>query len=169
MRYFLKTAVGVVGFMTFLPLLFAQPSNNLKDQLVGSWTLTYLRASMPDGRTVEPYGANAKGTLMFDRNGRFALILIDPSIPQYRSNNRAQPTAEEAMAVAKGSFSFFGTYVVDDAKKSFVFKIEWSSYPNFNGQQQHRTVKSITQSELRFANETSPGSSVVTELLYRRE
>jgi hypothetical protein len=58
-----------------------QPANaqstGLKDQLVGSWTLVSLRTSRPDGSTDEPYGSDGKGTLIFDRNGGFALILLN--------------------------------------------------------------------------------------------
>lgn len=105
---------------------------------------------------------------MFDRNGRFSLIILDGSLPKYASNNRGTPTPDEAMAVAKGSFAFFGTYTVDEATNSFVFEIEASNFPNFNGAKQKRIVKAISASELRFINETSPGSAVVTELSYRR-
>jgi hypothetical protein len=146
---------------------FSQPGT-LKDQLVGSWTLVSTRTTRPDGSIYGPYGPNEKGTLIFDRSGRFALILVNPDVPKFQSNNRERPTAEEALAAMKGSFAFFGSYSVSEPDRTFLFHIEASSFPNFNGTNQKRIVKSITANELVFVNDTPPNAGARAELTYRR-
>ena len=141
----------------------------LKDQLVGSWALVSTRTTRPDGSIYGPYGPHEKGILIFERNGRFALILVNPDISKFTSNNREQPTSEEALATTKGSFAFFGAYSVNEADRTFVFHIEASSYPNFNGTDQKRIVKSVTANELVFQNLAPPNAGVRVELIYRRD
>jgi hypothetical protein len=148
--------------------LQAQQGEGVKDKLIGSWALVSTRTTRTDGSVYGPYGPNEKGTLLFDSNGRFALILVNPDVPKYASNNREQPSQTEADAAAKGSFSFFGTYSVDEAERSFVFHIEASSFPNFNGSNQKRIIKEISADRLVFVNTTPPNSGGRAELIYRR-
>jgi hypothetical protein len=141
----------------------------LQNQLIGSWSLVSTRTTRPDGSVYAPYGPHETGTLVFERNGQFALILINPDIPKYASNNREQPTSEEALAAAKGSFAFFGTYSVNEPDRTFVFHVKASSFPNFNGTDQKRIVKSITADELVFQNMAPPNAGARVELIYRRD
>lgn len=141
----------------------------LKNQLIGSWTLVSTRTTRPDGSVYGPYGPHETGTLIFESNDRFAIILIDPDVPRYASNNREQPTSEEALAAAKGSFSFFGTYSVNESDRTFAFHVKASSFPNFNGTDQKRIVKSVTADELIFQNMVPPNAGARVELIYRRD
>ena len=149
------------------PLAFAQPET-LKDHLVGSWTLVSTRTTRADGSVYGPYGPHEKGSLIFDRKGQFALILVNPDVPKFQSNNRERPTADEAVAAMKGSFAFFGSYSVNEADRTFVFHVEASSFPNFNGTNQKRIVKSLTANQLVFVNDTPPNAGARAELIYRR-
>jgi hypothetical protein len=141
----------------------------LKNQLVGSWALVSTRTTRPDGSIYGPYGPNEKGILIFERNGRFALILVNPDVPKFASNNRELPTPDEAVAATKGSFAFFGSYSVSEPDRTFVFHVEASSYSNFNGTDQKRIVKSVTANELVFQNLAPPNAGVRVELIYRRD
>jgi hypothetical protein len=169
----MRTPLAAQALLLWILAGLIQPANaqstGLKDQLVGSWTLVSLRASRPDGSTDEPYGSDGKGTLIFDRNGGFALILLNGSLPKVTSGNREKPSPEEAMAIAKGTFCFYGTYTVDVADQSFVFNVEASNFQNFNGTKQKRLVKNISATELRFINVAPPSGGTVTELVYRRD
>jgi Lipocalin-like domain len=80
----------------------AQPAR-LKDAIVGSWLLVSLSATRPDGAVVMPYGPHPVGTMSFSQSGRFVIVLINPDIPKYASNDRGKPTPAEAMAIAAGS------------------------------------------------------------------
>ena len=52
------------------------------------------------------------------------------------------------------SLSLFGTYTVDEQKKTVTFHIVSSTFPNLAGQSQTRTIDKLTADE--FVN-TNPG------------
>jgi Lipocalin-like domain len=95
-------------------------SHDAKD-LIGTWTLVSV-VTERDGRTSDTYGSNAKGLLVFDANGRYSIIFIAADLPKFLSGNRSSGTADENKAVVAGSLAHFGTYVVDEADKSFTFR-----------------------------------------------
>jgi hypothetical protein len=47
-------------------------------------------------------------------------------------------TPDENKASVQGTISHFGTYSVNEADKTITFRIETSTYPNFNGTEQKR-------------------------------
>ena len=145
----------------------AQPAR-LKDAIVGSWALVSMRGTRPDGGIAMPYGPRAAGTMWFDHNGRFGIILINPDIPKFASNDREKPTPAEAMAAATGSNALFGSYAVDGAARTVTLHVEASSYPNYNGTDQTRVVKSIDANQLVLVNPASPNGGAAVELVLRR-
>lgn len=52
--------------------------------------------------------------------------------------------------MARGVLSYWGTYSVNEAEKTFTLNIERSSYPKQNGTQARRVVQSLTDDELKF-------------------
>jgi hypothetical protein len=167
---------GCIGFICAIAaflLVFSEDSSraleiSLQEQIVGTWALVSTRTTRSDGTVYGPYGPHETGTLIFERNDRFALILIDPDTPKFASNNREEPTPEEATAAAKGGFAFFGSYSLNEADKTFVFHVEASNFPNFNGTNQKRLVESISASELIFVNFTPPNGGAKVRLIFRR-
>lgn len=61
-------------------------------------------------------------------------------VPKIASNNRLTGTPEEYAAIMRRSLSVFGTYSVDEEKKTVTFKIVSSSFPNWEGEAQTRTT-----------------------------
>jgi hypothetical protein len=49
--------------------------------LVGTWTVVSVVAER-DGRKFDSYGANAKGMLVLDANGRYSMIFIAGGLPR---------------------------------------------------------------------------------------
>ena len=94
---------------------------------------------------------------MFDGNGHFVLDEENPDIPKFKSGNRAQGTPEENKAVVQGSLSYHGTYSVTD--KAINFRIEGSSFPNWNGTTQKRLV-AVTQDQLTLTVRLPGGEAV---------
>jgi len=92
---------------------------------------------------------------MFGSDGRYALLFFRRDLPNVASNNRASQTAEESKANAQGTIGHFGTYRVDAADKSLVFRIEGSTFANWTGAEQRRPF-SLSGDELTY---TSPGST----------
>lgn len=125
-------------------------SQTAKD-LVGTWTWTSVDLIRADGTKTQPFGANPKGYVIFDSNGRFAYLLSRPDRPKFAAGNREQGTPEENKAAVLGTLAYSGTYSVADGGKTLVFHIEASSYPNSEGTDQKRSI-TVTASELRWTN-----------------
>ena len=51
----------------------------------------------------EPFGANVKGTQIFDASGRFAVVVTRGDLPKVASNNREKASAEESEKIVHGS------------------------------------------------------------------
>ncbi len=130
------------GFVTIaaLAVLFAAGNafaQTAKD-LVGTWTLV----------SADIFGANPKGILMLDANGHISAIVMRSDLPRYATNSRSQGTAEENKATVQGMIAWFGTYSLHGA--DFSVHIEGSSFPNWIGTDQKRTIVSVTGDELRW-------------------
>ena len=105
--------------------------------LVGTWTLV-SSTFQQSGAPTESFGPNPLGTLIFGSDGRYVLVFLRRDLPKVASNNRLSETAEESRAIAQGSVAHFGTYSVNGADKTLVFRIENSTFPNWNGTEQAR-------------------------------
>ena len=151
--------VGGVSILIGSQALCLSPANaqsSLRQQLVGVWTYVHNYNILPDGKRIEPQGpeGTGKGILVLDASGRFVLNLIRADIPKFASNNRQQGTEAENKAAAQGAIAYFGTYDVDEPSKTLTMKIEYSSFPNFNGATQRREIK-LENDELTITNSTA--------------
>jgi Lipocalin-like domain len=124
----------------------------LKDQLAGTWTVVSADVTRPDGTKLQLFGPNPKGILVLDGNGRTHFMLMSSGRPKFASNNRNTGTPEENKATVVGSIAFFGTWSVNEADKTIITRIEASTFPNQEGQEQKRIITSVTADELRYVN-----------------
>jgi lipocalin-like protein len=158
----------LVALAASLPLTSAiGQQKSIKDQLVGTWIFVSALDVKPDGSKVEPRGPNPKGVAMYDANGRFTFMIMRSDLPKFASNNRSQATAEEGKAVAEKTIAYYGTYQVNKADKTLIFRVEGSTYPNLAGSEQKRVITSITADELTYMN---PATTTATkaEAVWRR-
>ena len=70
--------------------------------LVGTWTNVSNVNIRTDGTRVNVFGPNGTGLAIFDANGRFAIVNVNPDTPKFKANNRAQGTPEENKAAMEG-------------------------------------------------------------------
>jgi hypothetical protein len=147
------SAITALG-LAVLPSSAVSQQKSLKDQLVGTWTLTTWEQSRPDGSKLQRFGANPKGVHVFDANGRAYALFSRPDLPKIASNNPSTPTPDEAKGIVDGSIGYFGTYTVDEASKIIALKIEASTFANQLGADQKRTVTSVSPDELKMVNTT---------------
>ena len=108
--------------------------------LVGIWTPV----------SVDAYGPNPKGSLIFEASGRYSLLLMRPDLPKYLSNNRLQGTPAEYKITVEGSLSHLGTYSVSGT--DLIFHVEASTFPNWAGTDQKRINLSVTGDERKYTN-----------------
>ena len=136
---------------------FAQTAKDL----VGTWTLVSV-VTERDGRKFDTYGPNAKGLLVFDANGRYSIIFIAADLPKFVSGNRSSGTIDENKAVVAGSLAHFGTYVVDEADKSFTFQIDRATFPNWEGKNNKRSFVIIGDESVFKEQHASAGGAATT-------
>jgi hypothetical protein len=151
-----NTALG----LALLPGGAVSQQKSLKEQLVGTWTIVSNEQTLPDGSKLQAFGANPKGIQVFDSNGRVYLMYARADLPKIASNNRLTPTAEEAKAIAVGTIANFGTYTVDEAKKTFTAQIEASTFANQLGTGTF-TIVSLTADEFTYSLQPLIGGLVV--------
>ena len=151
----LRTVVaGLLALALLAGAAVAQPAKGLKDQIVGTWNFVVAEVTAPDGKKSFPFGETPKGILIFTADGRFAQIHVAGDVPKIASNNRLTGTPEEYSDIMRRSLSVFGTYTVDEDKKTVTYNIVSSSFPNWQGEAQTRTIDKLTADE--FVN-TNPG------------
>jgi hypothetical protein len=144
--------------ITALGLAFSSSSalaQSAKD-VVGTWTIA----------SAEAFGPTPKGLLMFDANGRYSLMLMRPDLPKYTSNKRTQGTSEEYKAIGGGSISYYGTYSVSGS--DLILRVEYSSFPNWNGTEQKRTSFTVTGDELKYTNTAPSVGGPAAPLVWKR-
>jgi len=90
---------------------------------------------------VEAYGPNARGVMILTADGHYTINLARETLPKFAANARTKGTAEENKAVIEGSIFHYGLYTIDDGGKSITFKIQASSFPNWDGTSQKRALK----------------------------
>ena len=147
----------------------AQTAKTLREQLVGSWSFVIAEITTADGRKTFPFGEKPKGLLIFTADGHFSQVHVSGDLPKIASSNRLAGTDADNKAIVHGSLALFGTYTVDEEKKTLTFRIEASTFPNQAGTSQTRTIDLLTADEFR---NTNPGASrdmpAVAANIYRR-
>lgn len=119
---------------------------SLRERLVGTWLLVSATDIRKDGSTVNRWGENPKGTIIFTPDGRYAQMILRTDV----------------LFGAKNAASF-GTYTVNERDKILITQVEASSNQHYNGTERKRTILSLTENEMSYLNPaTSTGTSVRT-------
>jgi hypothetical protein len=144
---------------------FALPLHAIAQQtgLVGTWTLVSSADSA--GKKSTTLGQNPRGTLIFAPDGHYALVMARAGLPRFLSNTRDRASDDENRAVVAGSFAHSGRYTVDEPRAHFTWKIEASTFPNWENSQQIRSFK-ISGDELSYLSATAQGGQ--PEAVWRR-
>ena len=164
----LRTVAATMLALALSVAASAQPANSLKEQIVGTWNFVVAEVTAPDGKKSFPFGETPKGILIFTADGRFAQIHVAGDVPKIASNNRMTGTSEEYAAIMRRSLSVFGTWTVDEANKTVTYNIVSSSFPNWEGEAQTRTIDKLTDDEFVNTNPNVAGGRGNASNLYRR-
>src|SRR6188472_2362419 len=143
-------------------------SKSLKDRLLGTWHFVIAEVTAPDGQKSFPFGPKPRGILIFTPEGDFAQIHIAGEVPKIASGNRLAATPEEYAGIMRGTIAQFGTYTVDEAKQTFTMKFTASTYPNWEGSLQTRSVDKLTDDEFLNTNPQVGAGRGSAYNLYRR-
>lgn len=145
-----------LGTVVFAGTSFAQSAKDF----VGSYTLVSAVMDM-DGKKSDTYGPNAKGALTLDANGRYVLVFMRAFLPKFASNNRMTGTPDENKAIVQGTFASFGSYSINEAEKTIIFRVESATFPNWNGDEQKRSF-TLSGDELKYIVTAASGGGIAT-------
>jgi hypothetical protein len=115
MKWPMKKAASVMLVVTVLSgVMWSGASNvwaqkkggTLAKQIQGTWTLVSI-CHEQDGKKIEPYGPNPRGSMIFTPDDHFSMFFLRASLPKFASNNRMTGTAEENQAVVQGRDKVF--------------------------------------------------------------
>jgi hypothetical protein len=161
MKRVCKLTIGTLGLLFLGVVLSASEvfAQSTKD-LAGTWTLVSV-VTEQGGNKTDTYGPNPKGILMVDANGRYVITFARADLPKVASNNRTTATPEENKAIVGGSLTHFGTISVNTADKTFTFKIETATFPNWDGTEQKRAF-TVTGDELTYTVPTASGGGTAS-------
>jgi hypothetical protein len=107
-------------------------------------------------RTASSVARTSASMQILTADGHFMQVILRPDLPKIASNNGALATADENKAIVQGSIGFFGAYSFRD--KVITFKIDASSYPNWNGTEQTRNVSAFNRNEMTWTLAAPIGS-----------
>ena len=141
---------------------------SLHDLIVGTWNFVVAEVVAPDGKKSFPFGDTPKGILIFTVDGQFAQIHIAGDVPRIASNNRLTGTPEEYATIMRRSLSLFGTYSVNEEKKTVTYKIVSATYPNWQGEVQERSIDKLTADEFVNTNHNVAGGRGSASNYYKR-
>jgi lipocalin-like protein len=121
---------------------------SLKERLTGTWHFVIAEITAPDGKKSYPFGPKPRGMVIFTPEGDFMQIHIASEVPKIANGNRLQATPEEYAGIMRGTIAQFGTYTVDEAKNTFTMKFAASTFPNWDGIEQTRSIDKLTDDEM---------------------
>jgi hypothetical protein len=133
--------------------------------LVGFWTVVSVDNVSPDGKRSPAFGPDPKGVVILDGHGRYVEVILRSDLPPIAAGNRMQGTSEENQAVAQGVLAFYGPYTV--AGNIVTLVVDGSSYRNWIGGDQKRTITSFTPHQMTWTNSVGSSGGLV-ELVARR-
>ncbi|MEP6608979.1 MAG: lipocalin-like domain-containing protein [Burkholderiaceae bacterium] len=162
----LWSALLIVSLLGLASCTAMSTSGSLRSQVVGSWEAVSL-TNFEGTQRREPMGPGLKGRLSVDPNGFFSIVLTRAGLPKVASNNRLIQTPEESSAIATGLLLYYGRYSLDEASKVLTIQIEGSSFPNWNGITQTRTLI-LEGDQLTMRNQTTAVGGGSSDLVWRR-
>lgn len=121
----------------WIPAAFAGAPHDAA-ALAGTWTLVAADVQHPDGSRSRDYGAQPKGLLLIDSQGRYSLQIFKAERQTFRAGDKAKGTPDEYASAVMGSSTHFGTISIEPSGNEIVFHIQGASFPNWEGQEQRR-------------------------------
>lgn len=154
-RTSLIITTALIFALTFSADAIAQTAN----ALVGTWVNVSNVNIGADGKRTDAFGPHGTGIAIFESNGHYSLINLNPEVPKFAANNRLQGTPAENKAAVAGAIAHYGTYTFDAANNVINLKVEGSSYPNWTGTQQTRKIISLAGDDLKWSVAASAGGT----------
>lgn len=101
----------------------------LSQQLVGTWRLVSRETRRPDGHVPYFCGEHPVGQLMYDAAGNMSVAFMRRGRSQFAGADKSQCTPAEIKEAFDGFQSYFGTYEIDEEKKTVTHHVRWEFVP----------------------------------------
>ena len=145
----LRTPATALALLSLLTLSCANPPRQsaadaappvpeaaAANPFVGAWKLIGIERRNPDGSLipgVNPVGGvNPTGMVMYDASGHMSLQIMPGGRPQVLNTLRPL-TPEEAQTALFGFVSYYGTYIIDEPKKTLNLHFDGAINPSMVG------------------------------------
>src|SRR5579864_4013337 len=94
----MRTIAFVLLTLVTCGIAYGQSESDIRDRIVGTWKLVWTEQTMKDGthRPSPTFGRNAKGFLMYERDGFMCADLVNPDRPKWADPQH--PTGDEKSA-----------------------------------------------------------------------
>jgi hypothetical protein len=138
----------------------------LNEQLLGAWQLVSFNSVHKDGSKLTVFGDNPNGVAFFDRTGHYIITVMRSDRANFAANDRTQGTADEYKVTAQGTITYFGTYTVNEPDRTLNIHVVGSSFPNWNGTDQKRSL-AVSADELKLTNPIA-STGGITEVVWKR-
>jgi Lipocalin-like domain len=137
---------------------------NLKEQLVGTWTIVSWEDIAPNGAKRQI--TDPKGFLIFDSSGRFAQVIGRGDRPKFKSPG--EPTVEELAAATEDFFTAnAGLWSVSEPERLLIQQFEAELRPNNEGAV-FRSGITLSGDELRLVSLRPLPTGARIDVVYRR-
>lgn len=170
-------ALLVLAIVPSASIGFSQDPNtkspaSVREQLVGSWSLTSRVTTLSDGRVVADPGLSTMpmGVLIYDRSGHVAAQLsrkgrtVEMISAECRDAGQIKGTSDTAQTVL-GYDAYFGTYTINEEATVVTHHLESALFPGDVGKDIRRNF-SISGDRLTITfNTTTPEGTPVTRTL----
>lgn len=139
-------------------------------EFIGTWKLVSAEYRRANGDTLEMYGAHPIGVLMYDADGNMSVQLMRQDRPRFAVADRLGGTPDEIRAAFQGYQAYFGTYSVDEAKRTVTHHLQGALLPNWVGVDQVRLYElTENQLQLRTAPLTIGGAEATGYVVWERK
>ena len=152
-----RFALGIIAASLGTTLLATSAAAQTAKTVAG----TYSPVSVP------AYGDKPRGQMILTPDGRYSIVLSRADMPQIAGGARTKGTADENQAVVHGSIAHTGRYTIEDGGKAITFHIETSTFPNWNGTTQKRSL-ALKGDTLTYMVNTPSNGGAPNEVTWRR-
>ena len=151
-----------------LAALLCSAQAPLQRQFVGAWKLISFEQRTTAGEVTHPMGEHPVGRLTYDAQGLMTAQLMLPARPKFEAPSKNGGSAEQKIAAFNGYVAYYGTYTVDEARRTVIHHVEASLYPNWVGSEQRRLFEFSEGRLILRAKNGSGGPGTEGKLVWER-
>ncbi len=140
------------------------------EQFIGTWKLVSAEYRRANGESIEMYGANPSGILMYGADGTMSVQIMRRDRPRFAVADRLGGTPNEIRAAFQGYQAYYGTYSIDENARIVTHHLTGALLPNWVGVDQKRFYELTgNQLQLGTAPLTIGGAEATGSVVWERK